>query len=48
MNPDERVAVLNQIIETSTELSFAVGNERRTEVLRDELDRLCQAWLADD
>ena len=46
MKPDERVATLDQIIETSTELRLAVGNERRTRLLSNELKRLCQLWIA--
>jgi hypothetical protein len=46
MTTDERAAALDQIIETSTELKFAVGNDRRMELLSLELTRLCMLWIA--
>ena len=46
MTRDDRAATLDQIIETSTELRLAAGNERRTQTLADELYRLCLVWVA--
>lgn len=46
MTRDERAATLDQIIETSTELRLAAGNERRAHLLSVELNRLCLLWIA--
>ena len=46
LSSDERAATLDQIVETSTELRFAIGNERRGELLATELNRLCLLWIA--